>query len=256
MTEYIRVLGQSLIDSINDPERGFAVELMAFREEIDRLDPRDFLPSAQAKFVICRLSIRRNADHAAKYLDRSAFSVDIQRHIAAVVGEIHECLDGYGGPGSQAVRRDFSFVHDDELRTIIERDYYELSLILFPGGAWKSTIVLAGSILEAILQDRLTGGEKTTAAANAAECAPKKKGPVEKGRWDLYDLIRVAVELRIIPEGRANTVDEALRNYRNFIHPTRELRAGHRCTESEAQLAMGGLGVVCDALLGEGPEPA
>lgn len=62
-------------------------------------------------------------------------------------------LNQFGGEGSQVVQRAFKFVKDADLRQIIERDYRELRLKVFPSGAWKSTVVLAGSILEAILFD-------------------------------------------------------------------------------------------------------
>jgi hypothetical protein len=64
------------------------------------------------------------------------------------------------------------------LKGIIERDYKELTLVLFPGGAWKSTVIMAGSILEAILFDLLGSDPATQAKAMASQAAPKYKGTV------------------------------------------------------------------------------
>ena len=45
---------------------------------------------------------------------------------------------------------------DPVLRAIIERDYKKLSQTLMPDCAWKNAVVIAGSILEAVLYDLLT----------------------------------------------------------------------------------------------------
>src|SRR5206468_11750058 len=87
------------------------------------------------------------------------------------------------------------------------------------------------------------------AKANAARNAPKFKGkvqPIESGDWRLADLIDVASELQILPEERGRTVDQVLRDYRNFVHPKKEIRAQHACTEAEALLAKGALEGVCN----------
>jgi len=47
-------------------------------------------------------------------------------------------------------QREFKFISDNGLRHIIERDYAEIQRA-FVSGCWKSVIILAGSIIEAIL---------------------------------------------------------------------------------------------------------
>jgi len=37
-----------------------------------------------------------------------------------------------------------------------------------------------------------------------------------------------------------------LRDYRNFIHPKKEIRTGYPCTEAEAFMAKGALDAVCN----------
>jgi hypothetical protein len=160
---------------------------------------------------------------------------------------ISTCLDLYGGEGSRAISRLFAFVSDAGLRNIIERDYRELSLILLPGGAWKSVVVMSGSILEAILYDQLTKDASTQARAVTASSAPRRKD-ISRGEWRLHDLIQVAVELTILPASRAQSIDQILRDYRNFVHPKKELRSAHPCSEAEALLSKGALDSVCNHL--------
>jgi hypothetical protein len=51
-----------------------------------------------------------------------------------------------------------------------------------------------------------------------------------------------------MPQARAASIDQVLRDYRNFVHPRKELKAAHHCTEAEATLAKGALDVVCNHL--------
>lgn len=126
-------------------------------------------------------------------------------------------------------------MRDADLRKIVERDYRELAQILLPGCAWKSAVVLAGSILEAVLYDRLTAVPALTRAT-----------PEEQ--WRLADLIRVAAERGLLPASRAEAIDPALREYRDFLHPRTAIRAAHPATEAEATLAKGTLDAVCNHL--------
>jgi hypothetical protein len=66
--------------------------------------------------------------------------------------------------------------------------------------------------------------------------------------WRLVNLIEVAVDLGLLPQDRADTIDQVLREYRNFVHPRKELKAAHPCTEAEAYLAKGALDGVCNQL--------
>jgi hypothetical protein len=106
---------------------------------------------------------------------------------------------------------------------------------------------MAGSILEAILTDVLTNPSRI-ATSTASGAAPSGKGSITAGGWDLVDLIKVAVDVKILPAERAESIDRVLRHYRNFIHPKREIRAAHACTEAEAFMAKGGLDGVCNHL--------
>jgi len=105
---------------------------------------------------------------------------------------------------------------------------------------------MAGSILEAILADLLLNPANIRRALSAA-AAPKKK-TLAAGEWSLNDLIMVSVELKLLPRDRAAAIDQTLRDYRNFVHPLKEVRAAYPCTEAEAFLAKGALDAVCNHL--------
>jgi hypothetical protein len=156
-----------------------------------------------------------------------------------------DVLDYYGGLGSQGAIRSFSFIHSPKQRARVERDYRELSLILFPGGAWKSSVIMAGSILEAILNDVLDRHTHREAAHQAyRNLRPGKSKDIEQ--WGLQDLILVATDLNLLSKSQANTIDAIIRNYRNFVHPRVEDQEGYSCTEAEAKLASGALDAVCN----------
>jgi hypothetical protein len=188
----------------------------------------------------------------------SRFAVQqITRFVGSFVREIVDLLAAYGGPGSQAVSRSFSWIANPQLRQIVERDYRELSHFLFPSGAWKSTVVLAGSILEAVLYDRLTRDSARTNQAMAASRAPgkppkgsgvKKDIKVNEGEdeWKLINLIQVAVEINLLPQEKEKVVDQVLRDYRNYIHPHKEYLNQQPMTDAVALLAKGALDDICN----------
>jgi hypothetical protein len=174
----------------------------------------------------------------------------------AMLDRLIELLARFGGQGSYINRKEFPFISDKGLREIVERDYRSLVVELIPSEAWKSAVVMAGSILEAILYDQLTQNASQSARAMAHPDAPKKKGGAVKDitldtredEWSLSDLIKVCVGLNILPQARAVTIDQSVRDYRNFVHPRKELRAGHSCTEAETFLARGALDAVINHL--------
>jgi hypothetical protein len=223
----------------------------ALFEELSRLDARDFLPEARYEFIVARLDLddwnKAWCQRAGDFLNTYMRDKRRQQELRELMERIAAVLNNYGGEGWRAKTRSFSFLTDKGLREIIERDYKELTLVLFPGGAWKSTVIMAGSILEAILFDVLASDPAINAKALASSVAPK--GPMED--WRLENLVKVAADIGVLPMKRAPTFDQVLRDYRNFVHPKKEIRSGHPCREGEAQLAMGGLNAVCDLL--EGP---
>lgn len=219
----------------------FSEQVRQVYQEVDRLDLRDFEPSA-------RLPLMKVRAWLAHYSKSTGWTAG---PMYEVMRELVPLLDQYRGPGAGRTVRTFTYLNSPDLKSIIERDYEELSLKLFPDGAWKSTVIMAGSILEAILLDVLSDPKRVT-NANASPKAPKGKGggsiDLRNGDWKLVNMIEVAVDIGILPQDRADTIDQVLRDYRNFVHPKKEVRAKHACTEAEAGLAKYGLDSVCNHL--------
>lgn len=159
------------------------------------------------------------------YFDRAA----VRSFLAAVIGRIEAALDS-PDTGPVTEHRVFPFVSDGQLRRIVERDYEELQRA-YIAGCWKSTIILSGGAIETVLLDLVRNNPRAT----AAESAPK--GKPELSRWDLNDLIKVAVELKLV-SSTVEKLSHSVRDYRNLVHPGNELRSGLRFDREEARIAI------------------
>lgn len=131
---------------------------------------------------------------------------------------------------------DFSFLCDNDLRRIAARDYAELQIIR-GRSAWKSQLVLTGGLIEALLLDALRVRREDAKASGAAE----KSRQLEE--WSLGSLIDVAVELGIIGQD-AQKLGHSVRDYRNLVHPGREIRSSLTIDEPEAEIAVKVLQIV------------
>jgi hypothetical protein len=131
--------------------------------------------------------------------------------------------------------REFPFVKDGELRKIIERDYQELQQA-YVAKCWKSVIILAGGMVEAILTDLLLQHE---AKALASSKAPKDKQgkAIAVRECGLVHLILVAVDLKLINPG-ADKLSHSIREYRDLVHPSVEIKSGLRVDMEEARIAV------------------
>lgn len=238
MTNYIKKLITEMVADRNRPvESRTNYYLTELYKELDRFDPRDFEPAVQHKLVWARGRLMYLKDVDARHGD--SMRIEFLEQLLPI-------LDAYRGEGSRGVQRSFAYINDADLRRIIERDYAELCLKLFPSGAWKSTVIMAGSILEAILTDVLSA-PSCIGRTMASSKAPTGKDII-KGEWKLEKLVAAASDIGILSKDRAETVDQVLRDYRNFVHPKKEIRSAHECTEAEGLLAKGALDGVCNYL--------
>ena len=131
--------------------------------------------------------------------------------------------------------KEFPFVKDTALRTIIERDYQEIQQA-FAAKCWKSVVVLSGGTIEAVLIDLLLRHESL---AKASGKAPKDKdGKVRIVQdWGLVYLILVAVELKLVNPG-VDKLSHSIREYRDLVHPMVEIKTHLHVDVEEARIAL------------------
>ncbi len=223
-------------------------------DEMKQLQPRNFAPDAQTDFVIVRQELdefhRQLIDRTvlSSFLNSDRGDARYRAGLIAKMDRVISVMEKYGGEDRASIRR-FPFIKDADLRQIVERDYTEVKGKSYPARAWKSTVIMAGSIAEAMLFDVLFSDPARKASAFASPEAPKKGGCIQpENEWRLASLFAVAVDLGIVPKGRGATLDEVLRDYRNFVHPKKEIKAAHPCGEAEAGLAISGLDALCNFL--------
>lgn len=129
---------------------------------------------------------------------------------------------------------DFSFVADNRLRHIVQRDHAELQRMKTVS-ALKSRLIVAGGLIEALLLDALQAHKDRALRANQAE--KDRNGQVKPmEEWHLGSLIDVASELRLITPA-AQKFSHGIRDYRNLVHPGKEIRSAHKLGVEEADIA-------------------
>jgi hypothetical protein len=166
----------------------------------------------------------------------------LRAYVAAAAARLAAVLEAVRGDSPVTEKLDFSFVRDATLREILERDWDEAQRA-YVAQCWKSVVILSGGAVEALLLDRLL---QEPARTPLAKNAPKNR---ELDKWDLSELIKVSVELDLV-EPVAETVANAVRQYRNLVHPGAELRGGLRVEKLEAESGLNVFKTVCRDLAG------
>ncbi len=122
---------------------------------------------------------------------------------------------------------DFSpLAGNQEMRDILTRRWHECAKCV-KADAHLAAIVMMGGLLEALFvarANKMTDKAPLTSAANA----PKEKATGKTTNyqdWMLDSYIKVGCELNWITESAKDVADK-LKEYRNFVHPAKELRYG------------------------------
>jgi len=119
----------------------------------------------------------------------------------------------------KARKRSFGFIADPELRKLLERDLRELESINHKRQP-KMTVVLCGVLLEGMLLDALRQRKET---AGSTYARLKKNPNRDLDEWHFTDMMEVAEELGLLSRVSAS-LGHSLREFRNLIHPGRQLR--------------------------------
>lgn len=129
---------------------------------------------------------------------------------------------------------DFDFIRSADLRACLDSDYEELQLVLGVG-ANKAALVLAGSIVEALLCDYLLA------------YGPRGKGHKEPLKMQLGEMIDTCHGLGVLSD-KNRDLCSAVRHYRNLIHAGRLTRLNETADESSARVAASLVEIVSDAI--------
>ena len=131
---------------------------------------------------------------------------------------------------------DFSkLISDAAMQAILRRRWTEC-VVCISSGAPLAAIVMIGGLLEGLLLARINR-ETNKASIFTAVSAPKDKQgkTLVLKEWTLQDYIGVAHELKWITVA-AKDVGVVLRDYRNYIHPQKELSHGVSLSTSDAAI--------------------
>ncbi len=109
-------------------------------------------------------------------------------------------------------------ISNQELRKMLERDLKENAIAIITK-SFKSSLVLSGSIIEAVLFDRLKANNVKTVEINRG----KKKIRKKLEDLDLNELLKAAKSNEIIEDPLLH-LSHGARGFRNLIHPGVEYR--------------------------------
>lgn len=246
IVQMIRERYPNLADNTNlasQPEVTFIAGILDAVEHI----PSDLIPSGLGTRLRAVVgSLQRSVRSCEGDVRRGHLS---GRDVGGVLAILEQLPDEPFQPDETALR----FIDDEDLRRILSVDIASAHRAL-SNGEWKSATVLAGSVIEALClwAIRRTGddaqalrvaGELRTAGTITTNV------PGDLLKWHAHELIEVAFALRLIPEDAVG-VARTTKNYRNLIHPGRELRTGERCTRGTSHVAVGAMERVVESLRG------
>jgi hypothetical protein len=129
---------------------------------------------------------------------------------------------------------DLIFVSDADLRKCLEADIAELE-VAHAAGCLKSTVVLCGASIEALLIDAIIRE------------SPHRPNPPPREKllkWVLKELLNEAINWQLV-QPTALKFSDSVREYRNLIHPGRTIRDQLTVNREEARIAIEILNIVC-----------
>lgn len=116
-------------------------------------------------------------------------------------------------------------VPDERMRAILERRWRETGLCL-EAGAHLAATVMMGALLEAFLLSRVNHLANLDPLFKSPSAPKDKTGkPIQLKEWTLRHYIDVAHDQGWIRQA-ARDVSVVIRDYRNYIHPAKELSHG------------------------------
>jgi len=138
-------------------------------------------------------------------------------------------LSGNEEKGRLIPNPDFMFIKNEQIKKIFDNDYKELSKSYIEQN-WKCVLILSGELIEAILLDQLLFREPD------ARQSTKVPDETNITKWCLSDLLNVAEDLDIIGSTHEKLSD-AVRDYRNLVHPGKQISSVLKVEPQEGKIA-------------------
>lgn len=182
-------------------------------------DPREYPKAPQLASVA--------ADKLNDLLAHEGLHIDHVRGRAELT-EVDPSFSPSIKKGPVVLKTDISdVVRDPELAALLRRRLEEAQSCR-ECGAHLSAIIMLGSVLEGVLFDV---ARNSMAQACRSRSVPKRNGrPLPADEWKLTSLIEIAHECGWI-ELDIRKFSHELRDYRNMVHATGELKHGHHPNE-------------------------
>lgn len=117
----------------------------------------------------------------------------------------------------------FDFVQSESFRKVLERDYEEVTACL-DAKSYKAVMVMSGSIVEALLLEFLLINK------------PKGYSETKIKKLRFVELIDLAYDSKLI-SNVTKDLASVIREYRNFVHPDKEVRTNELISEDQSVIA-------------------
>lgn len=144
----------------------------------------------------------------------------------------------------------FDFVVDKKLKTILIRDFLELETCKNKG-LIKSTLILCGSIIEALLLDQIIKDNNQSNAQEKFNDMIRENKPdrldTPPKKWWFAEVIKVCEKLKLV-SNEATTEMWKLNNYRQIIHPMNEIDNQKNISPELAQISYHVLSMIINDL--------
>jgi len=128
-----------------------------------------------------------------------------------------------------------SLIGDPAMQEVLARRWTECVVCLSAGAPLAATVMMGG-LLEGLLLAKVNSLSDKTTVFTATNAPKDRSGqPLPLAQWSLKNYIDVAHELRWISRS-ARDVGAVLRDYRNYVHPQKELSHGIGLSAQDAAL--------------------
>ena len=204
--------------------------LRALSEELGKFDLNHFLDFDElGRFTAARVQVGR-------YLDPGGFSIEwVQRELEKLLNSVRADLKVPQPPESLPFPR----MKDAKLRTILMEDLEESEKSLASGN-WKAAMVLAGSILEAALYERLIQDMNWTTSSqrkSVQNFKPELDLAQNSTKPILGQMIEFACANDLLPQSLNEVLRTSVKDARNLIHPKRHLASDTEVSKESAELS-------------------